>query len=119
MIINNPIINPENARRGASHMAEGDTADSVANIAKIQLTIAEWETIRAAVDNGTSIPIYARREVLLGYHYALHRQSKQLEREKSEIRKRREPVSAGSKAFHAARSNASRTNSGGHNMNGS
>jgi uncharacterized protein (UPF0147 family) len=63
-IINNPIINPENVRRGASHMAEGDTADSVANRAKIQVTIAEWETIRASVNNDTSIPIYARREVL-------------------------------------------------------
>jgi hypothetical protein len=26
---NNPIINPENVRRGANHMAEGDTAESV------------------------------------------------------------------------------------------
>jgi hypothetical protein len=32
---NNPIINPENMRRGANHMAEGDTAESVANRAKI------------------------------------------------------------------------------------
>jgi hypothetical protein len=84
----NPVINLANVTGGANHMAEGDTADSVANRSKTRLTVAEWETIKAAVNNGATIPIDARREVLLGYHCALHRQSKQLEREKSEIRKR-------------------------------
>jgi hypothetical protein len=116
---NNPIINPANVTRGANHIAEGDTANFMANRAKIGLTIAKWETIKAAVYNGAAIPIDARREVLLGYHYSLHRQSQQLEREKSEIRKRRESVSAASKAFHAARNNASHKNSGGHNRHGS
>jgi hypothetical protein len=91
---NNPIINPVNVRRGANHMAEGDTKDTIAAKVKVQLTIAEWETIRAAVNNGAAIPIDARREVLLGYHYALHRQAQQLEKEKSKIRKRQELVSA-------------------------
>jgi hypothetical protein len=31
---NNPIINPANVRRGANHMVEGDTAESIANRAK-------------------------------------------------------------------------------------
>jgi hypothetical protein len=79
---NNPVINPANVTRGANHMAEGDTTDSVANRAKIRLTVEEWETIKVAVNNGATIPIAARREVLLGYHYALHRQSKQLETER-------------------------------------
>jgi hypothetical protein len=70
---NNPIINPANVRRGANHMAKGDTAESIANGVKVQLTVVEWETIRAAVHNGATIPIDARREVLLGYQYALHR----------------------------------------------
>jgi hypothetical protein len=69
-------------------MAEGDTAESIANRAKVQLTVAEWETIKVAVKNGATIPIDARREVLLGYHYALHQQSQQLEKEKGKIRKR-------------------------------
>jgi hypothetical protein len=93
--------------------------DSVTNRAKIRLTVDEWKTIKAAVNDGAAIPIDARREVLLGYHYALHRQSKHLGREKSEIRKRRESASAASKAFHEARSNASHTNSGMHNRHGS
>jgi hypothetical protein len=100
-------------------MAEGDTAESIANRVKVQLTVEEWETIRAAVDKGTAIPIDAGRDVLLGYHYALHRQSQKLEKEKSEIRKRRESVNAASKAFHAERSNASYTNIGRHHRHGS
>jgi hypothetical protein len=87
--------------------------------AKVWLTADEWKTIKAAVDNGAAIPIDASKEVLLGYHYTLHRQSKQLEKETSEIRRRRESVSVASKAIHEARSNASHTNSGRHNRHGS
>jgi hypothetical protein len=96
---NNPIINPENARKGANHMEEGETAETMAARVKIQLTIAECDTIRAAVNNGAAMPIDTRREVLLGYQYALHRQAQQLMQERSEIRKRRELVSAPCKAF--------------------
>jgi hypothetical protein len=53
-------------------MAEGDTKETIAARVKIQLTIAEWETIRVIVNNRAAIPIDARREVLLGYHYALY-----------------------------------------------
>jgi hypothetical protein len=69
---NNPIINPENIRKGANHMAEGETAETMAARVKIQLTIVEWDTIRATVNNGAAMPIDARREVLLGYPYTLH-----------------------------------------------
>jgi hypothetical protein len=50
---------------------------------------------------------------------ALHHQSKQLEKERSEIRRRRESVSAASKAIHEARSNVSHTNNGRHKRHGS
>jgi hypothetical protein len=100
-------------------MAEGDTADSLATREKVRLTVDEWKTIKAAVDEGAAIPIDVRKEVLLGYHYTLHRQSKQLEKERSKIRRRRELVSAASKAIHEARNNASHTNSGRHNRHGS
>jgi hypothetical protein len=36
---NNPVLNPKNVTRGANHLAEGDTADSLANRAK-KLTIS-------------------------------------------------------------------------------
>jgi hypothetical protein len=32
---NNPVLNPANVTRGANHLLEGDTADSLANRAKI------------------------------------------------------------------------------------
>jgi hypothetical protein len=114
---NNPIINPENIRRGANHKAEGDTAESIANRVKIQLTAEEWDAIKAAVNEGASISVDARREVFLGYHYMLHQQTKHLEKEKSIIRQRREPVSASSKAFHTEKDNASF--SGRHRRHGS
>jgi hypothetical protein len=99
-------------------MAEGDTADSLTTVAKERLAVDEWKTIKAAVDDNAAIPIDVRKEVLLGYRYALHRQSKKLEK-KSEIRKRRESVSAASNAFHEARSNTLHTNSSRHNRHGS
>jgi hypothetical protein len=108
---NNPVLNSANVTRGANHLAEGDTADSLTTRAKIWLSVVEWNTIRAAIDNGTAIPVDASKEVLQGYHYTLHRQARQLAKEKREIRKRRESVSAASKAMHEARSNASHTNS--------
>jgi hypothetical protein len=100
-------------------VAEGDTTDSLTTRAKVRLSGDDWKTIKAAVDNGAAIPVEESKEVLLGYHYALHRQSKQLEKERSEIRRRRESVSATSKAIHETRSNASHTNNGRHNRHGS
>jgi hypothetical protein len=77
---NNPIINPANVRRGANHIEERDTAESTISRRKVRLTVAEWDAIKATVNNGATIPVDARREVLLGYHYALHRQSQLLEK---------------------------------------
>jgi hypothetical protein len=116
---NNSVINPANVTRCANHMAQGDTTDSVATRAKVRLTVDKWKNIKAVVNGGAAIPIDVRKEVLLGYHYALHRQSKQLEIEKSKIRKRRELVSTASKAFHEACSNMLHTNSGRYNRHSS
>jgi hypothetical protein len=116
---NNPVLNPANITRGANHLAEGDTADSLANRAKIRLSAEEWNTVKAAIEHGSAIPTDASQNVLLGYHYALRKQSRQLEKERSEIRKRRDSAIAASAAFRAERSNASYTNSKRHHMHGS
>jgi hypothetical protein len=63
---NNPVLNPSNVIRGANHLAEGDTADSLVNRAKIR-----WNTVKAAIEHGAAIPVDASKDVLLGYHYAL------------------------------------------------
>jgi hypothetical protein len=116
---NNPLLNPANVTRRANHLVEGDTADSLTTRAKIWLSVDEWNIIRAPINNGTAILVDASKEVLQGYHYALHQQGRQLAKEKSEIRRRRESVSASSKAMHEARSNASHTNNRRHNRHGS
>jgi hypothetical protein len=68
---NNPVLNSVNVTRGANHLAEEDTADSLPNRAKIWLSADEWNTIKAAIEHGAAIPVDASKEVLLGYHYAL------------------------------------------------
>jgi hypothetical protein len=100
-------------------LAEGDTADSLATRVKVQLLADEWDIIKAAIDNGAAIPVDASKDVLSGYHYALHRHARKLAKEKSKIRKRREIVSVASKSMHEAHSNASYTNTRRHNRHGS
>jgi hypothetical protein len=80
-------------------LAEGYTADSLATRVKVRLSADEWNIIKATIDNSAAIPVDTSKDVLSGYHYALHRQARQLAKERSEIRKRRESVSATSKAM--------------------
>jgi hypothetical protein len=85
---NNPVLNLANITRGANHLAEGDTADYLTTRVKVRLLANEWNIIRAVIDNDAAIPVDASKDVLSGYHYALHRQARQLAKEKSEIRKK-------------------------------
>jgi hypothetical protein len=119
---NNPVLNLANITRGANHLAEGDTADSLANRAKIQLLAEEWNTIKAVIKHGSAIPIDASQNVLLGYHYVLRKQSRQLEKERSKIWKRRDSTIAAiaaSAAFRVEHINTSYTNSKRHHRHGS
>jgi hypothetical protein len=68
---NNPVLNPANINRGANHLAEGDTTESLANRDKIRLSVEEWNTIKAAMEHGVPKPTDASKNMLLGYHYAL------------------------------------------------
>jgi hypothetical protein len=70
---NNPVLNPANINRGADHLAEGETADSLATREKVRLSVDEWKTIKTAVEHGTPIPTNSSKNTLLGYHYALRR----------------------------------------------
>jgi hypothetical protein len=108
---NNPVLNPANVNGGANHLAEGKTADFLASREKVRLSVEEWNRIKAAVERGMPIPTDASKNMLLGYHYALRQQSKQLARERSEIQKRKDSSIALSAALHKARSDASYTNS--------
>jgi hypothetical protein len=38
---NNPGLNPANINRGANHLAEGETVDSLAKMKKVRLSVDE------------------------------------------------------------------------------
>jgi hypothetical protein len=116
---NNPVLNPANVNRGANHLAEGETADSLASREKVRLSVEEWRIIKIAIEHGMPIPTDASKNMLLGYHYALRQQSKQLAKERIEIQKRKYSAIAASAAYHKARSDASYTNSRRHRRHGS
>jgi hypothetical protein len=54
------------------------------------------------VENGTPIPSNSSKDMLLGYHYALRQQAKQLAKEKIEIQKRKDSAIAASNAARIA-----------------
>jgi hypothetical protein len=107
---NNPVLNPANIDRGANHLAEGQTTESLATREKIRLSGDEWRIIREAMENGTPIPSNSSKDMLLGYHYALRQQAKQLAKDKIEIQKRKDSAIAASNAARRARRDASHTN---------
>jgi hypothetical protein len=53
----------------------------------------------SAINHGTEVPANSRREVLMGYEYALHQHKKKLLAEKSKLRKSQESYSASSKSY--------------------
>jgi hypothetical protein len=53
----------------------------------------------SAIYHGTGIPADSRREVLMGYQYALHQHKKKLWEEKSELRRSQENNSASSRSY--------------------
>jgi hypothetical protein len=116
---NNPVLNPANIDRGANHLAEGQTAESLVAREKIRLSADEWRVIRAAVEHGTPIPSNSSKNMLLGYHYALRQQAKQLAKEKIEIQQRKESAIAASNAARRARSDASHNNANRNRRHGS
>jgi hypothetical protein len=75
---NNPVIKPHNLERGANHRAAREIESAVVDREKVYLSTKEWWMIKAAVNHGAAIPADSRREVLMGYQYALHQQKKQL-----------------------------------------
>jgi hypothetical protein len=107
---NNPVLNPANINRGENHLAEGETVDSLTTREKVRLSIDEWRIIKTAVEHGMPIPTNSSKNMLLGYHYILRQQAKQLTKERIEIQKRKDSAIAASDAARKARSDASYTN---------
>jgi hypothetical protein len=49
---------------------------------KVHVSAGEWRMIMSAINHGTDIPADSRREVLMGYQYALHQCRKKLREER-------------------------------------
>jgi hypothetical protein len=74
---------------------------------KIHVSNGEWRIIMSAINHGTEVPANSRREVLMGYQYALHQHRKKLREEKDELRRSQENYSMSSGACWDEYSNES------------
>jgi hypothetical protein len=74
---------------------------------KIHVSTGEWRIIMSAINHGTEVPANSRREVLMGYQYALHQCRKKLREEKDEFRRSQENNSVSSGAYWDEYSDAS------------
>jgi hypothetical protein len=74
---------------------------------KIHVSNREWRIIMSAINHGTEIPTNSRREVLMGYQYALHQHRKKLREQKDEFRRSQENNSVSSGAYWDEYSHAS------------
>jgi hypothetical protein len=74
---------------------------------KIRVSPGEWRIIMLAINHGTELPANSRREVLMGYQYALYQHKKKLREEKDEFRRSQENNSVSSGAYWDEYSDAS------------
>jgi hypothetical protein len=74
---------------------------------KIHVSTGEWRIIMSAINHGTKVPANSRREVLMGYQYALHQHKKMLREERDEFRRSQENNSVSSEAYWDKYSEAS------------
>jgi hypothetical protein len=49
---------------------------------KVHVSVGEWRMITSAINHGTEVPEGSRREVLMGYQYALYQHRKKLREER-------------------------------------
>jgi hypothetical protein len=54
---------------------------------KIYVSTEKWRIIMSAINHDMEVPANSRREVLMGYQYALHQHKKKLREEKSGVRR--------------------------------
>jgi hypothetical protein len=52
---------------------------------KVHVSAGEWRMIKSAINHGTEVPEGSRREVLMGYQYALYQHKKKLREERDMI----------------------------------
>jgi hypothetical protein len=77
---------------------------------KIHVSIGEWRIIMSAINHGTEVPTDSRREVLMGYQYALHQHKKKLREERDMFMRNRDDNSTSSGGYWDEYSDASECN---------
>jgi hypothetical protein len=74
---------------------------------KIHVSTGEWRIIMSAINRGTEVPANSRREVLMGYQYALHQHKKKLRKERDMFMRSRDDNSTSSGGYWDEYSDAS------------
>jgi hypothetical protein len=74
---------------------------------KVHILAEEWRMIMIAINHGTDVPADSRREVLMGYQYALHQHKKKLRQERDMIMRSPDYNSTPSKGYWSEYSNSS------------
>jgi hypothetical protein len=87
--VDNMVVNAQGGNPRNNHKKEKE---------KVYVSAGEWRIIMSAINHDTRIPADSRREVLIGYQYALHQHKKRLLEEKSELRRSQENNNASSRS---------------------
>jgi hypothetical protein len=66
---------------------------------KIHVSTGEWRIIMSAINHDTKVPVDLRREVLMGYQYALHQRRKKLREEKDMFMRSQDNTSTSSGGY--------------------
>jgi hypothetical protein len=74
---------------------------------KVHVSAGEWRMIMTAINHGTDVPVDSRREVLMGYQYALHQRKKKLRQERDMIMRSLDYNSTPSEGYWSEYSNSS------------
>jgi hypothetical protein len=74
---------------------------------KVHVLAGEWRMIMTALNHGTDVPADSRREVLMGYQYALHQRRKKLRQERDMIMRRPDYNSTPSEGYWSEYTNSS------------
>jgi hypothetical protein len=74
---------------------------------KVYVSAGEWRMIMIAINHETDVPADSRREVLMGYQYALHQRKKKLRQERDMIMRSSDCNSTPSEGYWNEYSNSS------------
>jgi hypothetical protein len=74
---------------------------------KVHILAGEWRMIMTSINHGTDVPADSKREVLMGYQYALHQRKKKLRKEREMIMRSSDYNSTPSEGYWREYSNSS------------